>query len=261
MNGGVGRQWRRAAGLLGLAVACLGAATGPVASANLSVGAKLATEPEDERPSPARVFFGSLDVGPTKVLVSQGAKLVLGPGSLATSGFRTLTATSQSTETLRSGPPGALLHKAEGQLLFGFEWRLRNGAFALYAGPELQAEGIARETLLQYRIGPRFHADLWYGMGPSWALQASFYAASLDDRLWLRLASAWRLPLQGRLGRPTIGPEIEVYRQQGYEKIRLGLHLGGLRLLKLNWRLSAGWERASGGGSSAYATLGIYGRR
>lgn len=232
-----------------------------VVAASVSAATALAADPEEDRPSPSRVLFSSLDAGPAKVLIAQGAKLVLGAGSLSTTGFRTLVSTAQSSETLRHGPADIQLHRAEAQVLIGFEWRLQAGSFALYAGPDLQAERWTRDTLLRHRIGQRLHADLWYAPGPNWTIQASAYAATLDRRLWLRLAPGWDLPWQGRFGRPKLGPEMELYRQEGYAKLRLGLHLGGLRLLKLNWRLSAGWERASGDRSQAYATLGVYGRR
>lgn len=241
------RRWR-SAGLLALvAYACPGAA--------------LAADPEADRPSPSHVLFGSLDAGPAKILIAQGAKLVLGPGSLSTSGFRALVSTGQSVETLRQDKTGGVLHKAEVQGLLGFEWRLRRGSFAVYAGPDVQAERWANDPVFHRRIGQRLHVDLWYAAGADWTIQASAYAATLDRRLWLRLAPGWALPWRGRFGRPTLGPEIELYRQQGYDKIRLGLHLAGLRLFKLNWRLSFGWERASGDRSHAYATLGVYGHR
>jgi len=245
---GIGRNvW--SAGLLALAASCAGPVPGRAA------------EPEEDRPSPSRLLFGSLDAGPAKLLVSQGGKLVLGAGSLSTSGFRILVATAQSTERPRLAPAGNQLQKLETQLLIGFEWRLRGGSFAIYAGPELQAERWTRETLPRHRIGQRLHLDLWHGLGRGWTLQAGAYAAALDRRLWLRLAPGWALPWQGRFGRPMLGPELELYRQERYDKLRLGLHLGGLRLFKLNWRVSAGWERASRERSHLYATLGVHAPR
>ncbi|MBA4335055.1 MAG: hypothetical protein C0420_09145 [Methylobacterium sp.] len=54
------------------------------------------------------------------------------------------------------------------------------------------------------------------------------------------------------------GPEVEAYRAGDYTKLRLGLHLTGLRLFGVVWRLSGGWQRTSDRPSEAYATLGVH---
>ena len=242
-------RWVGAVTLTLLAFGHLGAA--PVA----------ASEDDDERPSPSRVIFGSLDAGPAKRLLSQGAKQVLGPGSLGASGFRTLANSAASTETAAGAPPGRILRKLELQALVGFEWRLRQGSLALYTGPDLQVEAASGAGRIRYRIGQRIHADLWYSPLPRLTVQLSAYAATLDRRLWLRLAPGFALPWQGRFGRPELGPELELYRQDGYSKLRIGLQLRGLRLLRLNWQMAAGWERSSAGAAQAYATIGMHWRK
>ena len=79
------------------------------------------------------------------------------------------------------------------------------------------------------------------------------YASSIDQRLWGRLAAGWQTPLG-----LYAGPEVEAYRERDYRKLRLGLHLTGLRLLGLEWRLSGGWQQTSDRPSEIYGTLALH---
>ena len=72
----------------------------------------------------------------------------------------------------------------------------------------------------------RLQGDLWATPTPDTMVHASAYVSSLDARLWARLSPGWLLP-QGFYA----GPEIEAYREREYGKLRIGLHLTGLRLL------------------------------
>lgn len=238
--------WRRA-GQAGLAMVL--AAAPPRAA--------LADEEETEsgRAALSQVIFGSMEADPTKTFLSVGMKRALG-GGLAGSGFRLFLKAGGSQEQTRRQPPRGTTYKAESQALIGYEWRLGDSFLALYAGSDFQSEQRLEPfgaSFTEARYGARLQADLWSTPMPGMMLQASAYASSLNGRLWARMAPGWQAPLGF-----YAGPEFEAYREHGYRKLRLGLHLTGLRLLGLEWRLSGGWQRTSERRSEAYATLGLH---
>ena len=103
----------------------------------------------------------------------------------------------------------------------------------------------------------RLQADLWSRPMENWLLQANAYAVLADEgRYWARLAGGWRL-----IDELYLGPELEGYREQDYHKLRLGLHLTGLRLLGLDWRLAAGLQKTSDEKAGGYVTLGLLWKR
>ena len=222
-----------------------------------------AEEDKPERKSIAMVLFGSLEAGPAKTFASVGMKRAFGTAGLETSGFRALINLGASREQANRNPPHGTAYKAEAQTLIGYEWRLGDTFIALYAGTDYQSEqrpcacGVVTTT----RFGQRIQADLWSTPMPGMMQQASAYASTLDRRLWGRIAPGWLVP-QGFQAQPLfMGPELEGYSERSYGKLRLGLHLSGLHLLGLTWRLAGGWQRTSDRPSDAYATVGLYWRR
>lgn len=210
----------------------------------------------ETEPSPlSMVIFGSMEAGPTKTFLSVGMKRALG-GGLAQSGFRLFVKAGGSQEETRRRPPRGTTYKAESQALIGYEWRIGDSFLALYAGSDFQSEQRLEPfgpSSVEARYGARLQADLWSTPAPGMMLQASAYASTLNGRLWARVAPGWQVPLGF-----YAGPEIEAYRERDYRKLRLGLHLTGLRLLGLEWRLSGGWQQASDRPSAFYATLGLH---
>jgi hypothetical protein len=213
---------------------------------------------ESENSPLSMVIFGSMEAGPTKTFLSVGMKRALG-GGLARSGFRLFLKAGGSQEETRRQRPRGTTYKSESQAMLGYEWRIGDSFLALYAGSEMQSEQRIEPvgaSFVETRYGARLQADLWSTPRPGLMLQASAYASTLDGRLWARAATGWRVPLGF-----YAGPEIEAYRERGYRKLRLGLHLTGLRLLGLEWRLSGGWQRSSDRPSEFYATLGLHWQR
>lgn len=223
----------------------------------------LAESEESETRSPlSTVLFGSLEAGPTKTFAAIGMKRAL-TGGLAGSGFRLMVKVGGSQEETPSRHPHGAIYKGEAQSLLGYEWRIGDSFLALYGGTDY--EGEQREEavgpVILNRYGARMHADLWMTPFDGTMLQASAYVSTINGRLWGRVAPGWLLPRDMGLGNPYLGPEIEAYRERDYAKLRLGLHLTGLRLLGLSWRLSGGWQRTSDRPSEAYATLGLHWQR
>lgn len=210
-----------------------------------------------ERGPLSTVIFSSLEAGGSKIYSSLGLKLGL-RAPLDASGFRLGLKWGESVEPAQRRPSAGRLVKTEAHAVLGYEWRIGDSFLALSAGPELEAayrESGNRRSLRQ-RLGPRLQFDLWARPAENLLVQANAYVAGNDRRLWARLSPGWRLA-EGLY----LGPEIEAYREQDYHKLRLGLHLTGLRLLGSHWRLSAGAERTSARRAEAYATLGLYWQR
>ncbi|MBD3848954.1 cellulose biosynthesis protein BcsS [Bosea sp. SSUT16] len=215
-------------------------------------------EADEERSRLSTVIFGSMEAGPTKTFLSVGMKRAIG-GGLAQSGFRLFLKAGGSQEQTRRQSPRGTTYKAETQTLLGYEWRIGDTFVALYAGSDVQSERRDEPlgpSLIETRYGARLQADLWSTPLPGMMFQASAYASTLDRRLWARAAPGWQMPLGF-----YVGPEVEAYRERDYRKLRLGLHLTGLRLLGLEWRLAGGWQRTSDRPSEAYATLGLHWQR
>lgn len=228
-----------------------------VATVALASPAIADDEEAEERSPLSAVLFGSLEAGPTKTFAALGLKKAL-TGGLATSGFRALLKIGGAQEQARRQHPRGIAYKSEAQALIGYEWRIGDSFLSLYIGSDYEGEQRQepRGTIISSRYGTRLHGDLWMTPTPTTMLQASAYASTLDGRLWGRVAPGWLVP-QGF----HLGPELEAYRGRDYHKLRLGLHLTGLRFLGLNWRVSGGWQRSSDHPSQVYATLGLHWQR
>jgi hypothetical protein len=235
-----------------------------MAAAALAVGwavifvcpARAGHEAEDRSPL-STVIFGSLEAGPTKTFLSVGMKRALS-GTLSTSGFRIMVKAGGSQEQVDPLRQRGVAYKSESQALLGYEWRIGDSFVSLYAGSDLESEQREHAAGIDVsrRYGVRLQGDLWAIPTPDTMVHASAYVSSLDARLWARLSPGWMLP-QGFYA----GPEIEAYREREYGKLRIGLHLTGVRLLGLNWRLSGGWQRTSDRPHEAYGTVGLHWQR
>jgi hypothetical protein len=230
---------------------CLAALTGVL------FASPVLAEDESDEPDPVSVvFFGSLEAGPSKTFASYGSKRAIGSDGLNESGFRLMSKAGAAREQANRFRPHGKGYKAEAQYLIGYEWRIGSSFLSLYAGPDVEAE--FREVWSGYyyaiaRIGTRLHADLWTTPTNATMAQVSTYVSTLDHRAWGRLALGHKID-RGLY----LGPEIELYRQTDYDKLRVGLHLTGLRLFGATWRLSGGWEDTSDRAVGAYATLSVH---
>lgn len=216
-------------------------------------------ETTEERSPLSKVIFGSLEAGPTKTFAAIGMKKAL-TGGLASSGFRALVKVGGSQERMRRQRPHGIAYKSEAQALIGYEWRFGDAFLSLYAGSDYEGEQRDEPlvTVVTNRYGARLHGDLWMTPTPDTMLQVSAYASTIGGRLWGRIAPGWLLPQDLPLKGVYLGPEIEAYRERDYSKLRLGLHLTGLRFLGLSWRIAGGWQNTSDRPSEVYATLGVH---
>lgn len=213
-----------------------------------------------ERPPLSMVIFGSLEADAGKTHGSIGFKRAFGSfGGLDASGFRLGAKWGASVEPAHRKPTQGSLYRSEFHMLLGYEWRIGDSFLALSAGPETAA--AYRETRwhasFEHRRAVRLQADFWSTPTENSFLQANAYAVLSDGgRSWGRLAPGWRL-----IGDLYLGPEIEAYRERDYHKVRLGLHLTGLHLFRLDWRLATGFQKTSDRKTGAYVTLGLHWKR
>ena len=243
--------WRVAIRLaVGVAAVAL---AGPIARAD-----PVLVRTEDAAAAARLVLFGSVDGGRDKTHASAGFKQAILGSELDSSGFRMMGKLGGSQEPGSRRPRRGTLWTGEAQLLLGYEWRIGDSFIALYAGSDSEANYYRDALVAGYRLrfAPRIHADLWLRPSERALIQASAYVSALDSRAWGRLAGGWSI-----VPDLYLGPEIEIYRQSDYSKLRLGGHLTGLAWLGANWRVSAGWESSRITPAGPYAVLSLYWRR
>ncbi len=213
-----------------------------------------------ERSPLSLAIFGSLEADASKTYGSVGLKWAFGDsGGLDASGFRFGLKWGASVEPARRRPTQGHLYRTEFNALLGYEWRIDDTFLTLSAGPEIEARyrETRDERSFEQRGSLRLQADLWSKPAENWLLQANAYAVPSDrGRFWGRLAGGWRL-----IDELYLGPEIESYRERDYHKLRLGLHLTGLHLFGLDWRLAGGIQKTSDEKAGAYLTLGLLWKR
>lgn len=213
-----------------------------------------------ERSPLSLAIFGSLEADASKTYGSVGLKWAFGDsGGLDASGFRLGLKWGASVEPARRRPTQGHLYRTEFNALLGYEWRIDDTFLTLSAGPEIEARyrETRDERSFEQRGSLRLQADLWSKPAENWLLQANAYAVPADrGRYWGRLAGGWRL-----INEMYLGPEIESYRERDYHKLRLGLHLTGLHLFGLDWRLAGGIQKTSDEKAGAYLTLGLLWKR
>ena len=212
-----------------------------------------------ERPPLSAVMFGSMDAGAGKIHGAFGMKYAIGDRGLDASGFRLSLASGASTEPARRRPTQGSLYKSDAGALLGYEWRIHDSFVTVSVGPDIETAYRKWGNLhgTGQRIGPRLQLDVWAAPDATSLIQVNAYAvAAGSGRASARAAAGWKIA-----GQLYLGPEVELYRERDYFKIRLGMHLTGLELFGITWRLSAGMQKSRDDESEAYATLGFHWKR
>lgn len=212
-----------------------------------------------ERPPLSAAMFGSLDAGAGKIHGTFGMKYAIGDRGLDASGFRLSIVSGASTEPARRRPTQGGLYKSDVGALLGYEWRIHDSFVAVSVGPDLETAYLKWRNLygIGQRIGPRIQLDVWAAPDESSLIQVNAYAvAAGSGRSSARMAAGWKIAPQLYLG-----PEVELYRERDYFKVRLGMHLTGMQFFGITWRLSAGAQKSRDDSSEIYATLGFHWKR
>jgi hypothetical protein len=238
-----------------------GVLAGAIGAAVALASSPLKADPALMERSPLSLaIFGSLEADASKTYGSVGLKWAFGnSGGLDASGFRLGLKWGESVEPAQRKPTQGRLYKTEFSALLGYEWRIDDTFLSFSAGPEIEARYSENrgERSFEQRGMLRLQADLWSKLAENWLVQANAYAIPGDrSRYWARLAGGWRL-----MDELYLGPEIEGYRERDYHKLRLGLHLTGLQLFGLDWRLASGVQKTRDDKAGAYVTLGLLWKR
>lgn len=232
------------------------------ASAMLAVmSVAVAAEPESGDPR-RLVLFASMEAGPATTFGSAGFKLGFG-GPLDASGFRVMGKLGSGLEPRQSVTvSGARLTSdvmtPETMAVTGYEWKLGTTYVGLYGGAEVDARLATKSLTLDRpaRLGPRLQLDIWSNPTPETLVHYSGNLGGATFHVWSRLALGWRV-----FDLAFLGPEAEIYREKDYAKMRLGIHLTGLKLFGTEMRVSSGWQRAGKTEKGAYVTLGVLWKR
>jgi hypothetical protein len=231
-----------------------------MASAITMPCAAWAADPPLNPSKDARSFllFAALEHGPHKHFDALGFKYAPGIDSLDRNGWRVLGRLGMGYESPRRKPARGWSASVEAQLLAGREWHLGRTSIGLYVGPEVIGSLQSNPDAAVYKLrgSGRVLLDLWSQPTDHTLVQAYLGYSTYQQRLGGRLALGWQL--QERL---FIGPEIELYRDSDYRKVRFGAHLTGLRFAAGEWRISGGWQRDTAKTKGAYATLGVHWKR
>lgn len=203
------------------------------------------------------VIFASMEAGPVSAFASAGFKLALS-GPLDASGFRLMGKLGTGHDRRTDAGQRREILTPDIMGVAGYEWKLGTTYLALYGGLEADARIAARNLAIDrpLRLGPRLQADLWSNPTPQTMIQVSANLGGGHFHVWSRAAAGWNI-----LDQAYLGPEIELYRERHYTKLRYGLHLTGVKILGTQMRISGGWQRAGHRERGVYASLNLHWKR
>jgi hypothetical protein len=189
--------------------------------------------------------------------------LLWSPGGLDRDGFTFKALLSGGFYRYDAGDlGGARVNGTEitGQFLPG--WRIKRGTLELkaFVGAELRRNRLSPDDpgnpLRGNKVGVRFSAELWYEPTPTTMLAADASVSTIVTDFTARAAFGWRT-----LDRFYLGPETQVYGDDGYRQLRFGLHLTGFKSGDSEWCAAAGWSLDTDNRSSPYVRIGFMQRR
>lgn len=208
------------------------------------LGGRAAAQSRDEdlflRRDDLRIVpFASVDAG-RSVFVTVGLKQSL-VGPLDRQGFVAMETVGYGLTRERSDQPGVSLyrHTLQTSSLIGYQFSFGNAFVSAFLGPELNWEQVTENWTVQRwsepSVGARIQGELWAHPTPDTLLTASVVAGSARGSLWSRGSAGIRL-----WGHMFIGPEATFYATDTYREYRVGGHLTGASLGRVDFRVSAG---------------------
>jgi len=101
-------------------------------------------------------------------------------------------------------------------------------------------------------VGLRTAVDLWHQPTASTMVTAAATLTTIASAYAVRGAFGWRL-----LERFYLGPEAIVYGAANYRQLRIGVHVTGLNLLRLEWQAGVGYALDDDGHRGVYLRLSV----
>jgi hypothetical protein len=185
------------------------------------------------------------------------------PGGLDREGFTLQAVFSGGAYRYQSGALNnawVIGKEEEAQILPG--WRFKRGRFELkvFAGLDIKNDITApydpSNRLHGTTIGVRGAVSLWFEPTPSTMLAADAALTSIASGYSARVAYGWKLNDWFYLG-----PEAQTFACIGYDQLRFGVHMTGLKTGAFEWNAAAGWANDSDHRSSLYLRFGVLTRR
>jgi hypothetical protein len=144
----------------------------------------------------------------------------------------------------------------EAQILPG--WRFKREKFELkvFAGLDIKNDLTTpydpSNRLNGTSIGVRGAFSLWFEPTPATMLAADASLTSIATGYSARVAYGWKLNSWFYLG-----PEAQTFACIGYDQLRFGVHMTGLKTGFFEWNAAAGWANDSDHRSSLYLRFGV----
>jgi hypothetical protein len=156
----------------------------------------------------------------------------------------------QSVE--RSGEFSYLENKTQLAAMGGYQWAFPQTMFGVFAGLDLDARNNS-EGQARFEAGIRVQGEIWSNPAPRSMVSLTMIASSLEPSFWTRGAYGFEIS-EGLY----VGPETSAYATEDYYEKRFGLHVTGVKIGPLHFRLSGGSWRDSDRRRGGYGQLTGY---
>jgi hypothetical protein len=185
------------------------------------------------------------------------------PGGLDREGFTLQAVISGGAYRYQSGAlNNAWVIGTEEEALVMPGWRFKHDRLEVkvFAGLDIKND-ITRPYDPSNRLhgtsfGIRGAVSLWFEPTPSSMLAADASLSSIATGYSARVAYGWKLH-----DRFYLGPEAQTFACIGYDQIRFGMHMTGLKTGLFEWNAAAGWANDSDHRPGLYLRFGVLTRR
>ena len=242
----IGRRVRAAIAVAAAFVVCLGVSRGPARAGD--DGAQF-------------LFFTGGDIWRNGDFAYGG--LLWSANGLDREGFTLKTVMSGGLYRYNSGALGnvdVIGREFVAQVLPGWRFKRDRLEVKVFAGLDLESHRLVPDDptsrLRGGDVGARAAIDIWYEPTPDTMLAADGSISTIVTNYSARIAYGWRV-----LDRFYLGPEAQTFACEGYEQVRLGVHLTGFKTDSTEWSAAAGWSDDSDHRGSAYFRFGVLTRR
>lgn len=233
--------------------AALLAAWGPLAAPALADPSQSSQQTVDETEAAYSVLFAGIDLGRSN-FVGSGFQRVFAaqPGARR---FILMATSGAGTDVQRGRPQMAAYREQTSQSAFmvGYRWPLSSGSLTFLGGFETDTRQKESDRAARFRGGGRVQVELWHHPDSDSLVTASLIAGTARPSAWARAAIG-----KAVFDRLFLGPEATVHIEEGYTQWRIGAHLTGIRLWRLEGRFSAGFRSDTATVNGAYWAFNLH---
>ena len=189
--------------------------------------------------------------------------LLWSPGGLDREGFTLKAVMSGGLYRYRSGALGGdevTGQELVAQLLPGWRFKGEHVEVKVFGGLDLESHRLVPDDpssrLRGGDVGARAAAELWYEPTPGTMLAADGSVSTIIDSYSARLAFGWRA-----FDLFYLGPEAQTFACEGYDQVRVGVHLTAFKADDAEWSAALGWSDDSDRRQGLYVRFGVSTRR